>query len=66
MERKNSKNLVSQQRAIMRDCGQRWARSPAFRNLEDQRSNHLNTVILKIKIVILKIKITLLLVLKER
>ena len=37
-------------------------------DLEDQRSDHPNTVILKIKIkiVILKIKITLLLVLKER
>ena len=48
---------------------QRWARSPSFGDLEDQiikksnlqyqRSDHPNTVILKIKI-------TLLLVLKER
>ena len=52
---------------------QKWTRSPPFDDLEDQdkimkkcdledqRSGHPNTVILKIKI-----KITLLLVLKER
>ena len=57
---------------------QRWARSPPFGDLEDQdqiikkcdledqRSDHPNTVILKVKIVILKIKIILLLVLKEK
>ena len=59
---------------------QRWARSIPFSDfedqdqiikqcdLEDQRLDHPNTVILKIKIkiVILKIKITLFLVLKKR
>ena len=43
------------------DCmyRQRWARSTPFSDLEDQRSDHLSNVILKIKI-------TLLLVLKDR
>jgi len=39
------------------DCSQRWARSPTFSDIEDQRSDHPDIVILKIKISLLLVPI---------